>query len=78
MMRSWLLIFLLGSLTWAQAQSQAAPQSTQGARRSAGEDDDYQPPQAPATNLPMDAVVLTIKDFARNNNQPPARRARHP
>jgi PPIC-type PPIASE domain len=73
MIRSWLLILLLGSagVLPAQAQSSdaAAQQSSQGSRRNGGEDDDYQPPPAPEIKLPMDAVVLTIKGFCPGQQQ---------
>jgi hypothetical protein len=57
MRKSWLLCVLLGTLAWGQAQPGAAPAQAGGAQPPS----DAGRPAAPAPEVPMNAVVLTIK-----------------
>lgn len=52
MRKSWLLCVLLGTLAWGQAQPEMTPAQAPGAATKA---------QEPATEVPENAVVLTIK-----------------
>lgn len=81
MHRSWLLCALLGSLAWGQTPTVAASSmstartnvqaTSQAARPAATEHDDNQPLPHSVPEIPMDAIVLTIKGFCPGQESAP-------